>query len=145
MRILTRDNPGRYLVEDYDVPAYYLENQVPWQDWYDTWYFSWRPPGSGRTLISRPAYKAAILRHYFKLIVLDFGDTAETDRSLTADISAAGDYHVIAELPYSSAPGRGQFTVWQYQPPKAVAVRRPAPATPAHRPHSPRRNRERQR
>ena len=144
MRILARENPGRYLVEDYDVPAYYLENQVRWEDWYDTWYFSWRPPGGKQTLIDLPAFKAAIAHHYFKLIVLDFSDTAATDTSLAADISAAGDYHVIGELPYRGAAGTGRFTVWRYQPPRAVAAGRPAPVTPAHRPHSPRRNRERQ-
>jgi hypothetical protein len=121
---LARENPGRYLVEDYEVPGYYLENQVRWQDWSDTWYFTWRPPGGRRTLAGLPAYKAAILHHYFTLIVLDFGDTAGTDRSLTADMRAAGDYQPIAELPEESAFGLGQFTVWRYQPPTAAPVHR---------------------
>jgi len=133
---LAREHPGRYLTEDDDVPAYYLRNQVTWQQWYDTWYFAWRPPGGTRTLIGLPAYKAAILRHYFTLVILDFGDTAQTDSAITADLNQAGGYHLIAELPYWDRFGVGQFTVWQYEP-------RPATA-PVHRSNSDRRHRERQ-
>jgi hypothetical protein len=114
---LTQEYPGRYLVEDDPVPDYYLEKQVRWDRWQDTWYFAWPPPGSKRTLINRPAWKAAILRHHFKLIVLDFGDTAQTDYSLVTDLREAGDYHLIAELPYWDQFGTGQFTVWLYRPP----------------------------
>jgi hypothetical protein len=134
---LTREHPGRYLTEDDDIPAYYLRNQVAWQQWYDTWYFAWRPPGGGRTLIDLPAYRAAILRHYFTLVILDFGDTATTDAAIKADLKEAGGYHLIAELPYWDRFGVGQFTVWQYQPRTA--------ATLVHRSSSDRRHRERQR
>lgn len=134
---LTREHPGLYLTEDDDIPAYYLRNQVTWQQWYDTWYFAWRPPGSERTLIGLPAYKAAILRHYFTLVILDFGDTAQTDTAITAYLTEADGYRVIAELPYQDRFGAGQFTVWQYQP--------RTPSTPVHRSNRDRRLRERQR
>jgi Dolichyl-phosphate-mannose-protein mannosyltransferase len=134
---LTRGHPGRYLTEDDDIPAYYLRNQVTWQQWYDTWYFAWRPPGGPRTLIGLPAYKAAILHHYFTLVILDFGDTATTDTAITAYLKEADGYRVIAELPYWDGFGAGQFTVWQYQPQTA--------ATQVHRSSSDRRFRERQR
>jgi hypothetical protein len=117
LRAITREHQGHYLTEDYDVPAYYLENQVHWQQWSDTWYFAYHPPGSSRVLIGLPAYRAAIENHYFALVILDFGDTAQTDSAITADIRRAGTYHVIAELPYWDKFGVGQFTVWQYEPP----------------------------
>jgi hypothetical protein len=117
LRSIIRQHQGHYLTEDYDVPAYYLQNQVRWQQWSDTWYFAYRPPGSRRTLIGLPAYRAAIEDHYFALVILDFGDTAGTDQAITTDIRLAGTYHVIAELPYWDKFGVGQFTVWQYQPP----------------------------
>jgi hypothetical protein len=133
---LTREHPGRYLTEDYDVPAYYLRNQVAWEQWYDTWYFAWRPPGGERTLVGLPAYKAAILGHYFTLVILDFGDTARTDMAITAYLREAGGYQLIAELPYWDRFGVGQFTVWDYQPRTTI--------TPVHLSSSDRRHRERQ-
>ena len=57
-----------------------------WNQWSDTWFFSYRLPGSSRTLTGLAAYQAAIQHHYFALIILDFGDTAATDQALTADI-----------------------------------------------------------
>ncbi len=133
---LTDEHPGRYLTEDDDIPAYYLRNQVAWEQWYDTWYFAWRPPGGKRTLIGLPAYKAAILRHYFTLVILDFGDTAKTDTAIKAYLKEAGGYQLIAELPYWDRFGVGQFTVWQYQPLTAT--------TQSTASNSDRRHRERQ-
>jgi 4-amino-4-deoxy-L-arabinose transferase-like glycosyltransferase len=99
LRSAIRAHPGNYLAEDYDVEAYYLRADVPWQRWSSTYYFSYQgvPPGA-------TSYAAAINSHYFSLVVLDFGDTAATDRLITADMRHAGDYSVLARA--------GQFTVW---------------------------------
>jgi len=117
LKALTRSHPGNYLAEDYDVPAYYLEHSINWQRWDDTWYFSYSRPGTSRPLTGTAAYRAAIEDHYFSLIILDFGDTADVDKSITQDIRESGDYHVIAEARYWDKFGTGQFTIWAYQPP----------------------------
>jgi hypothetical protein len=114
---LTRSHPGNYLAEDYDVAAYYLQESIPWQRWYNTWYFSYTVPGTARSLVGLPAYRAAIRDHYFSLIILDFGDTAAVDSAITQDMRVFGGYHVIAEAPYWDKFGRGQFTIWAYTPP----------------------------
>lgn len=116
---LTRSHPGNYLAEDYYVPAYYLEDSVPWQRWTDTWYFSYMPPHTTRTLTGVAAYRAAIRNHYFSLIILDFGDTASVDKQLAPDIRKAN-YHVIAEAPYWDRFGSGQYTIWAYQRPRPL-------------------------
>jgi hypothetical protein len=116
LRSLTKANSGNYLAEDYDVEAYYLENSIRWQRWSNTWYFSYARPGATRPIAGPAAYQAAVRDHYFSLIILDFGDTANVDRSITGDIRKAGDYHVIAEAPYWDKFGTGQFTIWAYQP-----------------------------
>jgi 4-amino-4-deoxy-L-arabinose transferase-like glycosyltransferase len=115
LRALTRTHSGHYLTEDYDVPAYYLENRVAWWQWSNTWFFTYRPGGSAKTLSGPAAFQAAIDQHYFSLIILDFGDTAHVDSQIAAYIRQAGTYHVIAELPYWDKFGVGQFTVWAYQ------------------------------
>jgi hypothetical protein len=94
-----RSHPGHYLAEDYDVEAYYLRAEVPWPRWSNTYFFRYQgePPGAG-------SYTAAISRHYFSLVILDFGDTAATDMQITADMRRVGGYHVLARA--------GQFTIW---------------------------------
>jgi dolichyl-phosphate-mannose-protein mannosyltransferase len=129
---LTRVHPGNYLAEDYDVPAYYLQGEIPWQRWSNTWYFTYTPRGSTRQLVGVPAWRAAVLDHYFSLVVLDFGDTAGVDSIVTKAIHQSGDYHVIAEAPYWDSFGVGQFTVWAYQP-KAGPGSRPASSPAAAR------------
>ena len=116
LRALTHSHPGNYLAEDFDVGAYYLENSIRWDRWYNTWYFSYKVPGVTRAVTGPAAYRAAINNHFFSLIILDFGDTASIDHSITQDIRSAGDYHVIAEARYWDKFGTGQFTIWAYQP-----------------------------
>jgi Dolichyl-phosphate-mannose-protein mannosyltransferase len=102
LRAETHSHPGNYLAEDYDVEAYYLRGAVPWQHWSGTYYFSY--PGAHPGAAS---YRAAISRHYFSLVILNFGDTAGTDRQITADMRQAGGYHVAARA--------GRFMIWATQ------------------------------
>ena len=112
LRSAIHSHPGYYLAEDYDVEAYYLRAEVPWQRWSDTYYFSY--PGA---LPGASSYAAAINSHYFSLVILDFGDTATADTQITADMRRAGGYYVLAHA--------GRFTVW--------ASRSPTPARPSGR------------
>jgi putative flippase GtrA len=127
LRVLTRTHPGIFLAEDYVVPAYYLENQVKWQDWAGTWYFQYRAPGSSLCVggssanVTSPsasstgivrAFDQAVSHRYFALIILDFGDTAGVDDAIANAIHRDGTYHIIDELPYWDAFGKGQYTVW---------------------------------
>jgi Dolichyl-phosphate-mannose-protein mannosyltransferase len=99
LRSVTRNHPGNYLAEDYDVEAYYLRAEVPWQRWSNTYYFRYQgaPPGAA-------SYEAAIYHHYFSLVILDFGDTAAADRQIASDMRHAGSYQVLERA--------GSFVVW---------------------------------
>jgi hypothetical protein len=111
LRSAAHSHPGHYLAEDYDVEAYYLRDDVPWERWSSTYnLFSYQglPPGL-------PSYQAAISSHYFSLVILDFGDTEATDLQVTADMRRAGGYYVMTRA--------GRFTVW--------ASRMPTPARPS--------------
>jgi Dolichyl-phosphate-mannose-protein mannosyltransferase len=99
LRSAVRAHPGDYLAEDYDVEAYYLRAEVPWQRWSDTYFFSY--PGA---LPGGPSYQAAIDHHFFSLVILDFGDTAATDRQIGADMHHAGGYYILART--------GSYTIW---------------------------------
>lgn len=112
-----RSHPGNYLAEDYDVEAYYLRGEVPWQRWSNTYYFSY-----AGTLPGPPSYAAAIDRHYFSLVILNFGDTAATDREITLDIRRAGGYHILARS--------GRFTIWAST--ESTPARRPRGLDASH-------------
>ena len=113
LRALTRSYPGNYLAEDYDIPAYYLQASVPEQRWSNTWYFSYARPGRRHALTGAAAYRAAIARHYFSLVVLDFGATPTMDSRISADVEQAGGYHLAAVVHSSSQ----SYTIWAYGPP----------------------------
>ena len=109
---------NQYLVEDYDIEAYYLKDDVHWQQWNNTWSFGYYSHDLHKYISGRPAFVDAVKDHYFALIVLDFGDTSATDHVITAAMKACPDdcgYHVIKEVPYTGATWQGQFTIWQYQ------------------------------
>ena len=108
----------QYLVEDYDIEAYYLKNDVHWQQWNNTWSFGYYSHDLHKYISGSPAFVDAVKNHYFALIVLDYGDTSATDHLITATMKACPDdcgYHVIKEVPYTGATWQGQFTIWQYQ------------------------------
>lgn len=112
LRTLTRSYPGNYLAEDYDIPAYYLESSVSGQRWSDTWFFSYIPPGTRRSLTGAAAYQAAIARHYFSLVLLDFMATPRTDSQIATDMHQVGGYQIVAVVPSTL----GQYTIWAYRP-----------------------------
>jgi MFS family permease len=99
LRSATRNHPGNYLAEDYDVEAYYLRAEVPWQRWSNTYYFRYKGAPLGAA-----SYRAAIYHHYFSLVILDFGDTVAADRQIVSDMRHAGGYHVLGRA--------GSFVVW---------------------------------
>ena len=119
LRSLTREYPGNYLAEDYNVPAYYLQSSIPWQRWSQTWYFTYQSPGTHRLLSGGPAYQAAIDDGYFSLVVLSFTDTARIDSQIFADVRRSGTYQLVQAVPFQDGFGSGQIMVWAYQPRQA--------------------------
>jgi Dolichyl-phosphate-mannose-protein mannosyltransferase len=107
---------GRYLAEDYDVPAYYLMGSVQWTQWSNTFYFGYTDPATGQYLQNAPAYADAIRHRYFAVIALAFGDTYTTDQVIVHDIGYDGGYRLAAVIPYADASGQGAYKVWTLAP-----------------------------
>jgi 4-amino-4-deoxy-L-arabinose transferase-like glycosyltransferase len=107
---------GRYLAEDYDVPAYYLMRSVRWTQWSNTFYFGYTDPATGRYLQNTAAYADAIRHRYFAMIALAFGDTDTTDQVIVHDISRYGGYRLAAVIPYADASGNGAYKIWILAP-----------------------------
>ena len=99
-----RSHPGEYLAEDYDVEAYYLRAEVPWERWSSTYFFSYQGISPGAS-----SYPTAIDDHYFSLVILNFGDTVTADTQIAADMRHAGGYYVLTRT--------GRFTIWASRTP----------------------------
>jgi hypothetical protein len=85
---------------------------VSWHQWSNTWYFSYTRPGEHGLLTGPAAYRAAIDRHYFSLVLLDFLATPGTDNLIVTDMEQVGGYRVVAVVPSSF----GDYTIWGYRP-----------------------------
>jgi hypothetical protein len=127
LKSLVPANPGVYLAEDQNVPAYYLENKVPWQDWVSTSFFQFVPPG-GKQCIGGPAasgvsrestsspamsaYASAIKNGYFGLLIFSNNDTPQVDSAILGFISQYGTYRLVADIPYTDETTHGNYTIW---------------------------------
>jgi Dolichyl-phosphate-mannose-protein mannosyltransferase len=108
---LMRTGTGHhYLVEDYNVPMYYLQDRVPWQEWNSTWYFFYK----GHTGIT--AYRQAIREGYFSLIVLDFNATRQLDAQIVSAVQQNAKYRLVAVIRTQNSFGAGNYTIWAYEP-----------------------------
>jgi hypothetical protein len=129
LRPLVHRGSDNYLVEDYDVPAFYLGGAVHWQQWHDTVSASWKDPTTGAVLTGVPAFKAAIAAHHYQVIVLDFAETPATDVAIRGTITKSG-YRLVARIPTQSTSGKGAYYIWDL-PGGAQAI------TPATSPAAP--------
>jgi hypothetical protein len=113
LRPLVHNGRQHYLVEENEVPRYYLRNQTQPYEWLTTYYFQYMDK-SGKTLTGLPAYRAAITGHYFDLVVLDFGSTAQLDAELTKMLKAPGSgYRLVEKVPGKTSHGTVNYWIWQ--------------------------------
>ncbi|MER7751214.1 hypothetical protein [Kitasatospora sp. NPDC097643] len=98
----------RYLIENYNVPAYYLREQSNWQQWHDLVAVYRRDPATGQQQSGVPAIQAGITAHEWKVVVLDFTQTAATDKAIQPTLKAAG-YKVVDVV---KSGEHGQYTIY---------------------------------
>jgi 4-amino-4-deoxy-L-arabinose transferase-like glycosyltransferase len=108
--------PGKsqkYLVEENEIPRYYLAAQTEPYQWLTTYYFQYTTK-SGTSLTGLPAYQAAIYDGYFNLVVLDYGPTASLDKQLKATLKAdPSGYRLVASVPSTTSYGPRTYDIWQ--------------------------------
>jgi hypothetical protein len=115
LRPLVLGTHGPILLDDAEVPNYYLGNDVPSTRWHDTFYLSYTPPGSKKALVGIPAYTSAIRHHYFDLIALDFGEQHRVDAAVVKAISSTDLYSFVTKVQISDAYGHSVYVVWRYR------------------------------
>ncbi|MBR7826240.1 glycosyltransferase family 39 protein [Actinospica sp. MGRD01-02] len=116
LRPLTHRGTERYLVENYEVPAYYLRTDISVSQWQETWYFLYHDPATGQNLSLVPAFEAAIEAHYFTLIVLNYRATTAIDQQIVGFLQACANecgYKLIEQIPFANTTGH--YDIWQLQ------------------------------
>jgi 4-amino-4-deoxy-L-arabinose transferase-like glycosyltransferase len=110
---LVQEGHQHYLVEENEVPRYYLRNQTQPYEWLTTYFFQYTDR-TGQSLTGLPAYRAAINDRYFDLVVLDFGPTAQLDTQLTAALKGSGGrYHLVEKVPGATSSGTHYYSIWR--------------------------------
>lgn len=113
LRTQVRPVTGRYLVEEPEVPRYYLRGLVQPYQWTGTYYFSYTNH-QGQHLVGAAAYKAAIADRFFDVVALRYGPTAPLDVQIDGGLRAShGGYRLIAKLPADSSYGSGTWWIWR--------------------------------
>ncbi|MEY9839968.1 glycosyltransferase family 39 protein [Streptacidiphilus sp. EB103A] len=113
IRPLVQEGHQHYLVEENEVPRYYLRHQTQPYEWLTTYFFQYTD-GTGQSLTGLPAYRAAINDRYFDLVVLDFGPTAPLDAQLTTALKGSGGrYHLVEKVPGATSSGTHYYYIWQ--------------------------------
>src|SRR6185312_3871310 len=102
----------RILVEEDEVPRYYLSNLTEPYQWYSTFSFSYTTR-QGKVLTGVPAYQQALADQYFALVVLRFGPTAALDNEIDAPLMGKRGYTLIAKVPDSDEYGTGYYYIWR--------------------------------
>lgn len=111
LKPLMQKGSANYLVEDYDVPAYYLPSINYWQ-WHDTVSGSWYDSATRATLTGAAALKAEIVAHHYQVIVLDYSESPTTDAAITGTIGKAG-YRKVDKISLVSGNGtKLTYDIW---------------------------------
>ncbi|BFV57375.1 hypothetical protein KCMC57_up24790 [Kitasatospora sp. CMC57] len=98
----------RYLVENYNVPAYYLREQSNWQQWKDLVGVYRKDPVTGKAETGVPAIQAGLEAYEWKVVVLDFTQTGDIDRAIQPTLKKAG-YRVVTVV---ESGEHGRYTIY---------------------------------
>jgi hypothetical protein len=106
---------GAILVDEAQVPAYYLGNRVSSHRWFNTFYLRYTPPGSKVALTGIPAYVSAIDHDAFAVVALSFEGERTVDAAVARAIARNPAYHFVTKVPVHDAYGTSAYVIWRQQ------------------------------
>ncbi|HEY6746325.1 MAG TPA: glycosyltransferase family 39 protein [Mycobacteriales bacterium] len=115
LRTQVRPVTGHYLVEESEVPRYYLRDLTEPYQWTGTYFFEYTTK-QGRRLAGVPAYRAALAERYFDVVALRYGPTAGLDGEIDEVLRKQQGYELIARVPADSSYGNGTYSIWRATP-----------------------------
>jgi Dolichyl-phosphate-mannose-protein mannosyltransferase len=106
---------GAILVDEAQVPAYYLAGQVSSNRWFNTFYLRYTPPGSNVARTGIPAYVSAIQHDAFAVVALGFEGEQSVDDAVARAMARNPAYHVVTKVPVHDAYGTSAYVIWRLQ------------------------------
>ena len=115
-RLMARNPKAPIFAEQSPVLDYYLD-LPPRQVTNDTGGFWYWNPLNRKEVFGIPAYLEAIHNHYFSIIELDFSFSGreKVDQKVMAALRSAGQYHLVASMPWTDRFGKSRFMIWKYE------------------------------
>jgi hypothetical protein len=111
---LTRQlKPGaHYLIEDAQVPEYYLYGKpgAKTTQFHDT--FSMVYADRGRILIGNAGFQAAIEQGYFNVVAYNYAETASVDGVIAKALQSNSPYRLAAVVPGTTADRNWVYYIW---------------------------------
>jgi Dolichyl-phosphate-mannose-protein mannosyltransferase len=109
LRPLVHRGTADYLVENYEVAAYYLRGQSNWTQWHDP--AAARTTVDGKVVTGAPALEAQIAARHYAVIVLDYTETPHTDTLIVPTIAASG-YRLKTTITVDDRGGQVVYYLW---------------------------------
>lgn len=105
---------GQVLVDDAQLPEYYLGIYTGFEQITNSSYFSYTDPVTHRRITdAASAYADAIRHRFFAVISLTYGKAPTIyDPGIVADIKSYGGYRLVSSVPYRTPTDRGLFLTW---------------------------------
>jgi Dolichyl-phosphate-mannose-protein mannosyltransferase len=113
LRPLVLGTDGPVLVDDAQVPAYYMGSAVYPTRWINTFYLKYRDPRTGRDLVGPAGYSAAVRDGYFSIIALDFGAQKSVDAAVGRAIHRYRRYRYVTKVELHDVYGRVTYVIWR--------------------------------
>lgn len=112
--LLASGGPGQLLVDDAQIPEYYLEIYKGFDRITNSSYFAYTDPVTHRRVTQPAAAYADAIRHrFFSVISLTYGNSpAVYDPGIVADIDKYGGYQLVNSIPYDLPADHGRFLTW---------------------------------
>ncbi|OON74252.1 glycosyltransferase family 39 protein [Streptomyces tsukubensis] len=108
------DRKGSYLVEEQEVPGYYLRDVTGWNQWQNTYGMDYHAK-NGKDLSGPAAFEAAVRDGHFDAIVLHGGVTPEVDEAVRSALRTSDRYRLAASFPFTTSSGTSAYRIWVKQ------------------------------
>jgi hypothetical protein len=102
---------GHYLVENDEVPKYYLRTETTPEQWTSTYAIDYIDR-NGQRLSGERGYRAALSEGYFDVIVFNWISTKELDKTLATQLRTNQEYRMLGKVPYRTSYGDGHYEIW---------------------------------
>jgi 4-amino-4-deoxy-L-arabinose transferase-like glycosyltransferase len=111
---LTKPGSEKYLVEDYDLAAYYMDPDINRNQWDGTISFDYVDPATKKHLDGVDAWTQAVRERYFAVIALSYSGNTYADGQIQKTIEATPGYVLVAKMVnHGSGYGTGYYWIWK--------------------------------